>query len=530
MNDKQKQSRLGPVAGVGRRVQVAGVVIAALVIGVGYGFAKPAASSASSAGASATQSTTTPISSATEVCPLVKDNSATNITTFSPNTVSASGTSTETVNQLSGGTNSLLNAGKPGTLSTATGVSGASASASTQDISNPVIAKAAGSYAPGFTVTETTPSGSTSSDKGLASANCTSPDTEFWFVGLGTDSTPYAMLNLANPDTVAASVTITMYTASGALVSSQAQALQGLTIPAGSQQSELVNTLDSQKQGAPYAMHVVVTAGRVAASVLDWDGNGNGRDFIGSQKSATALVFPGIPQQEDNEKVQLSLLSPNGAASVVLRWVGKSTIPPAVSSEFSGNLVQGKVTTVDLSQVPTAGEFAALEVCGSNSANDQCLPVTANGAVVPIVGEVKITQSDGNGQDTAYTNPVQALSGDGIVADTSSSLPSVVTLTNTGSQPAQVKLTETGSGSNPTPITSTVSVPAGQTVGTTLTGPKGSSSYALMVTPLSGAQDVHAARIEGTGSQITIQPLITAAESVTIPAVGQDTSGLVPQN
>jgi hypothetical protein len=373
-------------------------------------------------------------------------------------------------------------------------------------------------------------SGSISSEKGLASENCTSPDTEFWFVGLGTDSTPFAMLNLVNTDTVAASVTVTMYTASGALDTSDAQSLQGLTIPAGSEKSYLANTLDSQKQGAPYAMHVVVSAGRVSASVLDWDDNGKGRDFIGSQKSSTALVFPGIPQQEDNEKVQLSLLSPNGAASVVLRWVGKSTIPPAVSSEFSGNLAQGKVTTVDLSQVPTAGEFAALEVCGSNSANDQCLPVTSNGTVVPIVGEVKITQSDGNGQDTAYTNPVQALSGDGIVADTSSSLPSVVTLTNTGSQTAQVKLTETGSGSNSTPTSNTVSVPPGSTVGSTLTAPKGSSSYALTVTPLSGAQDVYAARIEGTGSQITIQPLITAAESVTIPAVGQDASGLVPQN
>ncbi len=511
------------------------MVIAALVIGVGYGFAKPAASSASSAGASATQSTTTAISSATVVCPLVKDSGSTNITTFSPNTLTTSGTSTETVSQLSG-SSSLLTAGKAGTLSTATGVSGATGSAltsaSTQDISNPVIAKAAGSYAPGFTVTETAPSGSTPSDKGLASENCTSPDTEFWFAGLGTDSSPYAMLNLVNTDNVAASVTITMYTAGGELATSEATALQGLTIQAGSQQSELVvaTRSTSQKQGAPCAMHVVVTAGRVAASVLDWDGSGNGRDFIGSQKSATTLVFPGIPQAEDNEKVQLSLLSPNGAASVALRWVGHSTISPAVSAEFSGNLVQDKVSTVDLSQVPTAGENAALEVCGSNSAAGQCLPVTANGTAVPIVGEVKITQSDGNGQDTAYTNPVQALSGDGIVAENSSSLPNVVTLTNTGSQTAQVKLTETGSGDNPTPVTTTVSVPAGQTVGTTLTAPKGASSYALTVTPEGGAQDVYAARIEGTGSQITIQPLTTASESVTIPAVGQDTSGLVPQN
>jgi hypothetical protein len=526
VSEVQKQSRLGPVAGVGRRVQVAGVVIGALVIGVGYGYAKPAATSATSASKSVAQATTTPVSSATVVCPVVKDSDSTDITTFTPGTVSVSGSSSETVNQLQG-TNNVLTAGKAGTLTAATGVSGGSAAA--QDPNNPVIARASGADAAGFAMTETLPSGSTSQDKGLASENCGSPDTDFWFAGLGTDSSPYAMLNLVNVDNVAASVTITMYTAGGQLSQSAAEPLQGLTIPANSQQYELINVLDTQKQGAPYAIHVVASAGRVGASVLDWDGNGGGRDFIGSQKSSTTPVFPGIPQAEDNEKVLLTLLSPTADASVVLRWIGHSTITPAVSSSFSGNLVQGKVASVDLSQVPTQGEYAALEVCGANSAANQCLPVTGTGGVIPIVGEVKVTQSGGGGQDTAYTNPMLPLTGDGIVADNEPN--SVVTLTNTGSAAAQVKLTETGGGSSPAVSTSTVSVPAGQTVDATLADPKGASGdFALTVTPLSGAQDVYAARIDGSGDNLSIQPLSTAAETVTIPAVGLDTSGLVPQN
>lgn len=526
MNDKVKQSRLGPVAGVGRRVQVAGVVVVALVAGLGYGFAKPAVSPAASAGSSAAQSTTTPVSSATLVCPMVKDSGATNITTFSPGTVSASGTASETVTQQQGGGKTILTAGKPGTLATATGISGGSASA--QDISNPVIAKATGPDAAGFTMTETVPSGSTSADKGLASENCGAPDTDFWFVGLGTDTKPFALLNLANADSVAASVTITMYTAGGPLSQTQAQPLQGITVPPNSEQSELINVLDSAGQGAPYAIHVVASAGRVAAAVLDWDDNGNGRDFIGAQKSASTLVIPGIPQAEDNEKVQLSLLSPDSDAAVALRWVGKSTISPAVGGQFSGNLVQGKVTSVDLSSVPTSGEYATLEVCGANSAANNCLPVTGSSGAVSLVGAVKVTQSDGNGQDTAYTTPVLALSGDGIVADDESN--SVVTLTNTGTSAAQVKLTLTGSGSSPATSTATVSVPAGSTVSQALTAPKGASGYALTVTPLGGAQGVYAARDEGSGSTLSIQPLSTAAETVTIPAVGQDASGLVPQN
>lgn len=526
MNEKTgkvRQSRLGPVAGVGRRVQVAGVVIGALVVGLGYGFAKPAAAPADSA--SAAQSKTTPVATATVVCPVVKGSSTTNISTFTPGTVASSGTATETVTQQQGGSKQLLSAGKPGTIATATGVSG---SASTTDISNPVIARAAGPDAAGFTMTETVPSGSIDADKGLASENCGSPDTDFWFVGLGTDSSPFALLNLANVDSDAASVTITMYTAGGPLAQAQAQALQGITVPAGSEQSELVNVLDTTQQGAPYAIHVVASSGRVAAAVLDWDGKGGGRDFIGAQKAASTLVFPGIPQAEDSEKVQLSLLSPTADASVALRWVGHSTISPAVGGQFSGNLVQGKVTTVDLSAVPTTGEYAALEVCGANSAANSCLPVTGTNGAVTIVGGVKVTQSDGNGQDTAYTAPVQPLAGDGIVADDQSG--SVVTLTNTGKSAAQVKLTLTGTGSSPATSSSTVSVPAGQTVGTPLTAPKGASDFALTVTPLGGAQDVYAARIEGTGSTLSIQPLSTAAETVTIPAVGQDASGLVPQN
>jgi Family of unknown function (DUF5719) len=534
MNDKVKGLRPGPAAGVARRAQVAGVVVVALVAGLGYGFAKPAASPAASASASTAQSTTTPVSSATLVCPVVKDSSATNVSTFSPGSVDVAGNSSASVTQLQGGSSSLhLTVGKPGTLASATGVDGGSTGSSSGsnsiiDISNPIIARATGADAPGFTMTETMPSGSLSADKGLASENCGSPDTDFWFVGLGADTTPFSLLNLVNVDGTAAAVTVTMYTAGGPLGQSQAQGLEGITVPANSQQSELVNVLDTQNLGAPYAIHVVASAGRVAAAVLDWDNKIGGRDFIGAQKSATTLVFPGIPQAEHSEKVHLSLLSPNAGAQVALRWVGHSTITPAVGTSFSGNLVQGKVTSVDLSSVPTSGEYAALEVCGADSPNNGCLPVSGSSGAVPIVGEVEVIQSDDNGQDTAYTNPELPLSGDGIVADDQPG--SVVTLTNTGSAAAAVKLTETGTGGNPATSESTVQVPAGQTVGVPLTAPKGSSDFALTVTPQAGAQDVYAARIEGTGSNLSIQPLSTAAEAVTIPAVGQDSSGLVPQN
>lgn len=114
MSENQpKQSRLGPVAGVGRRIQVAGFVIIALVAGLGYGYAKPAASAP--AAHTSRSGTTTPVNTAEVVCPIVKDTANTNVSTFTPTTVTGTGTGSATVSQLSqlGGT------GAPKTILTA---------------------------------------------------------------------------------------------------------------------------------------------------------------------------------------------------------------------------------------------------------------------------------------------------------------------------------------------------------------------------------------------------------------------------
>lgn len=524
-NQPKQKNRLGPVAGIGRRVQVAGVVMAALVVGLGYGYAKPAATT--STAHAAHNAGVSPITSAGLVCPVVKDVKDTNVSTFTPTTVTASGTATETIAQLSqlgasAPPRSLLTAGKPGTVATAQGLSGSTAIAN--NLSDPVVGYATGPDAPGFTLTESLVPGP-SAESGLASTNCTSPDTDFWFTGLGTDKTPFAMLNLVNAETIPASVDISIYTADGPLTGSNVTALQGVTLTPGSQTYELINTL-AGNQTPPYAVHVVATVGRVEAEVLDYDGDGHGRDFIATQKAASTLVLPGIPQAQNNEQIQLSLLAPNAPASVALRWVGNSTITPATGS-FSGELAQGKVTTVDLSSVANPGEYATLEVCGSASGPNQCLPISGSSGTASVVGAIKITQSDGQGQDTAYITPVPPLGrSDGVVADSPAN--SVLTLTNTGTTTATVKIVQTPTGASPTPVTSTVTVKPGTTVAQALTMPKGATGYALTVTPTGGT--VYAARIGGAGHQITIQPLSPAAETVTIPAVGQDVSGLVPQN
>ena len=524
--NQPKQSRLGPVAGVGRRIQVAGFVIIALVAGLGYGYAKPAASA--SVAHTAGGAITSPVNTAEVVCPVVKDSADTNVGVFTPTTVTASGTGTATISQLSqlGGTGkpkTVLTVGKPGELvSTAQSLNGA-VTGNVTELSDPVVAKVTGPNAPGFTLTESNVPGP-QVESGAASENCGSPDTDFWFTGLGGSKSEFSLLNMVDADAIPASVNVTVYSTSGPLAGNDATALQGLTITAGSQVQELISTI-AQNQTAPYAVHVVATVGRVAAAVVDYDSDGAGRDFIGAQKAASTLVLPGIPQAEDSEKLQLSLLSPNAPASVALRWVGQSTIVPATGT-FSGELDQGKVTAVDLSSVANVGEYAALEVCGAASGSNQCLPITGSNGPIDIVGEIKVAQSDSSGKDIAYITPVTALSGEGVVAHNLTS--SVLTLTNTGSTTATVKVTQIPNGKTPTPVTNTYTVKPGATLGQSLTMPKGATDYALTVSPAGGT--VYAARIGGSGHQLTIQPLSTAAETVTIPTVGQDVSGLVPQN
>jgi hypothetical protein len=399
-------------------VQVAGIVIGALVIGVGYGYAKPAASSATAASKSVAQATTTPVSSATRGLPDGQGQRLDeHLDLHAGHRVRRRDGSSETVNQLQG-SGSLLTAGKAGTLTTATGVSGGPTSA-------------AGRLQPGDRAGLRRRRGRAHHDRdgalrldqpgqGPGRGELRQPGHRLLVRRPRHRLLAYSMLNMANVDSVAASVTITMYTAGGQLAQgarrSRSRASPSCELP----EERPGQRARHAEAGRPYAIHVVATSGRIAAAVLDWDGSGGGRDFIGAQKSASHAAVPRHPAGGGQREGAPDAAVPTADATVALRWVGHSTITPAVGSSFSGDLVQGKVATVDLSQVPTQGEYAALEVCGANSAAGQCLPVTGSRRRDPDRRRGQGHQSDHGGQDTAYTNPVLPLTGDGIVADNES--------------------------------------------------------------------------------------------------------------
>jgi len=492
------------VAGVGRRAQVAIGVFAALVVGLAYGYGtKPAAAGSAQSTAAAT---VTPVRNTTVICPMVTGQGDADFAAITPAGVGTPGGSdAATVTAFNSKTPAIPLKGVA-TLGTAKGLSGQPDNLNNESV--PMVAQATGAYAPGFTVTETL--NSTGAEHGLAATPCTAPDTDYWFIGAAADAKS-ALLNMYNGDQIAAEVNLSAYTQDGPVAAGVMQTDQGLLVQPVSQYTQPVDVAGLANGGtSPLAVHLTTTAGRVAAALLDSDKSG-GRDFILAQKPAAHLVIPGIPAPTANPaakmKLQLTLLAPTTDTDVTLHWIGGSTIMPNVTVP---HLSAGKVQQVDLSAVPVSGEAAALAIDSANN--------------VPLVAEIRVTAE--GGADSAYLSPVAALTGESVVAgDTSGS---VVQLTNTATKDAQVKVTVEGSGD---PAPQTITVPAGSTKAVPLQAPAGGASFAVSVDPMAGAPSVFAARImTAAGGLITIQPMSTALETVDVPAVRSDLSGVVPQS
>ena len=492
-------------AGSKRRLQVAVGVIAAIGVGVVYAYAQSPAAASPQITAAAKS---TAVRTATLVCPEVTGPTDATVNAFTPQGVTGANapapgdTATLTVQ---GAKSPLATLKQTGSLSVHPGLSGDVANLNQDSI--PVVGKASGGYAPGFTVTETLSSGATSSTHGLASTPCTAPDTDFWYLGAEPGAKTTAKINLYNSDQLAAQVNLAAFTADGPVSSSAMQLGQGLVVPPGDQRTP-VDLSSFSNNGLPVAVHVVTTAGRVSAALLDSDGFA-GRDFVQAQRPAAHQLLPGVPaptaKPASPMKLQLILFSPNADTDVSLRWIGGSKITPTVTVP---HLTAGRVEQVDMSNVPAVGEAGALEIDSSNN--------------TPFLAEIKVIGEGGN--DVAYLSPVPALTGESIVADDNGG--SIVELTNNSTHDAQVQVTVEGTGA---PAAQTVTVQAQSTKAVSVQAPKGATSFALSVTPLGGASSIYAARVMTNGGLITIQPMSTALETVQIPPVLNDLSGVVPQ-
>jgi hypothetical protein len=125
------------------------------------------------------------------------------------------------------------------------------------DVGDPVTISAQGEEAPGLLA-------SRFGDKSLAALDCPAPAAERWFTGVGGGAGHTSVIELVNPDDGPAVVDITVLGRAGPV---EAEGLRGISVPG--RDSIRLDLSEELPRRNELALHVAVSRGRVAASVLD---------------------------------------------------------------------------------------------------------------------------------------------------------------------------------------------------------------------------------------------------------------------
>lgn len=369
-----------------------------------------------------------------------------------------------------------------------------------------LIGLAEGTFAPGWTVQETTEVAA-GTGRGLLGTNCTAPDTEFWFPGASTAADRTDYVHLTNPDDSAAVVDIELYGKDGALKTTVGE---GITVKPHSSEPVLLSTLADRPE-SNLTVHVSVRSGRVAAAVQALDDKVGGDWLAASADPAASVVIPGIPK--DATSVRLVAFAPGERdADLKVRLTSPSgPITPAGNETL--HVKAGMTAAVDLGDV-TRGEAGSLVL-------------TPTGDSVPVVAAVRVVRGKGAKQETAFIPGSRAVGTRASVADNRSK---GVTLALTApGRTAEVKVTASAGSEGGTATTKTYTIKSGTTENVAAPVPTGlKGTYALTVEPVSGGP-VYASRLlETTGDApgFTIQPLQDDRGTVAVPDAEQDLSVL----
>jgi hypothetical protein len=362
---------------------------------------------------------------------------------------------------------------------------------------------AEGTYAPGWTVQQTTEV-TAGTGRGLQGLSCTVPDTEFWFPGASTEEGRTDYLHLTNPDDSAAVVDIELYGKEGEL---ESEVGEGMTVPPHSTEPILLSTLTAEKQ-TNLTVHVTVRGGRVGAAVQALDDKLGGDWLTAAADPAGSLVLPGIP--EDATAVRLVAFSPGDSdADLKVRLASPSgEITPAGNETL--HVKAGMTTAIDLGDV-TRGEAGSLVL-------------TPTDEEVPVVAAVRVLRGKGSAQESAFVPATRAVESRASAAGNGAK---GTTLSLTApAESAKVKVTASAGSEGGSPVSRTYTLKAGTTQNVEVPVPSGlEGTYALTVEPLSGGP-VHAARTLGTDQDgvpaFTIQTLPDDRGTVSVPETEED--------
>ena len=363
-----------------------------------------------------------------------------------------------------------------------------------------VVGTAVGGRAPGFTMDQLTVS-TRSADRGLWGVSCPQPGDDFWFAGTGSGVGHRSTLYLTDTEATPATVVVDLYDADGQVV---APSVDGVEVPAN---GETALHLDQVAPGAgDLVVHVVVTSGRVAASLLDSVSNGlvpQGTDWVPvAAAPSDQVVVPGLASGPGYRR--LTLFAPGyGTVTVKVTLVGTQG-PFAPAGAASVDIDRGKVTTVDL---------------GSALAGDQTAAVVES--PVPLVAGVRWTTTGGGGREVAFSAGTPSLSRPAVVSGNLQSggvtTSLLVTAPGAGGRVSVQPLVDGVPSGRPT----VVKVAAQSTVRVRLPSGRARGAYDVVLTPLHGSGRLFAAVLRQAvvnGVQgVTVAPVRDARIDVAVP-------------
>ncbi|MER7189486.1 DUF5719 family protein [Streptomyces flaveolus] len=485
---------------------IAGATALAAVTGFAA-LSTPDASGADPAGAAAAR---LPVERTSLLCPApsTSDLAETSYTSFTPVT---KGTEDKGKAQLAAATAESgekgdAKAGKPVVQPKAPGTP---VTAKTTGADTPAfVGTAEGSYAPGWTVQQTTEVAA-GTGRGLLGVNCTAPDTQFWFPGAATTADRTDYVHLTNPDDSAAVVDIELYGKDGAVKTSVGD---GITVPAHGSESILLSTL-SDAQETDLTVHVGVRSGRVGAAVQALSDKTGGDWLAAATDAAGSQVLPGIPK--DATAVRLVLFTPGDTDADLKVQLASPTGLITPAGHETVRVKAGMTTGVDLGAV-TLGEAGSLVL-------------TPTDRSVPVVAALRVVRGKGDAQETAFipaSGPVgaRATSADNRAKGTTLSL-------SAPREAAQVKVTASAGSEGGTTVSRTYTIKGGTTQDVAPPVPAGlKGTYALTVEPVSGGP-VYAARTltqpdDDDAAAFTVQTLPDDRGMVAVPQAEENLSVL----
>jgi hypothetical protein len=381
----------------------------------------------------------------------------------------------------------------------------ARAAAATADANGPYAVRATGVVAPGLAAVSTT-RGSSGDLRGLDSAACVRPGTDFWFVGGGAVVGQRDVLLLANAERTPAELDLEIVGPEGPVTAPSAR---GITVAPG----EVAKVqLDALAPGVrALAIHVLVRSGRVAAALRDVQVRGldpRGVDHVPAAAApARRVVVPGVPGGP-GERL-LHVVAPGDSDAIVevrLLAAGGGFVPAGLDVVTAK---AGAVTTVDLARY-ARGEVVAVQLTSD-------VPVSAS--VLARTGDPAKTG------ELAWTAASVPLEAPAVLADsgTAPGVTAALVLSTTGPA-ARVRLEPIGTGTGTVPPAREVTVPEEGTLTVPLAG--ADQPYAVRIVPPAGGSPVWAARVLTAtapgGPFVTVTPVEPAVTTVVVPEVVAD--------